>query len=148
MATLEFKKVSDSQFATAKESNSLGKGVSPFQDGVKFEVEKFDFRILSGKTDAKPIPVLVTPIGDLFVKSLIRGVVDKDGKILEHKGTFNTKVRDIIAQNSSKNDGEILALIVEACKDRKIITRRVSYAKEIDKFSFPASFLEFDFVVS
>lgn len=152
--TINFRPASQAETESANMSNSLSSGTSPFQQGVVFTITGYRYECLQvngkDKSDAKPQPVLVTSVGSLFVKSLLRSVVKDDGSILEHNGTFNTFVKGVLANpaNKDKNDGQILQLIVDDCKDKQFIVNRVPYsAKAKDGHSYAAALVDVDFKV-
>ncbi len=147
-----FQTASQSEIESANKLNTLTRGTSPFQQGVVLTVTGFSYEKaeIDGKVaaDAKPQPVLTTSLGSLFVKPLTRSVVKADGTILAHQGTFNTFVRDTIASNPTKNDGELLQLIVDGCKDKRLIVERVPYsAKSKDGRTYATSLVDFHFKV-
>lgn len=127
---LEFKKVSDAKKEKENKSFSISQGNSPFVNGVTFEVNGFGYKEAKtndGKTTS-PSPILETTIGDLFLTMIMRSKVNSDGEILEPDGTFNKFVKDTIAKNSNKNNGEILSAIVDECKNKKIKVNREYYS--------------------
>lgn len=147
-----FQTASQSEIESANKLNTLARGTSPFQQGVALTVSGFSYEKaeIDGKVpaDAKPQPVLVTSVGSLFVKSLNRSGVKADGSIIEHKGTFNAFVRETIASNPTKNDGELLQLIVDGCKGKTLIVDRVPYsAKSKDGRTYATSLVDFHFKV-
>lgn len=147
-----FRTASKSEIKSASELKTLYRGTSPFQQNValtitdySYEKPEFDGKI---PADAKPQPVLVTPLGSIFVKSLNRNGVRADGTIIEHKGTFNAFVRDTILANPDKNDGQILQLIVDSCKGKTIVVDRVPYsAMSKDNRTYAAALVDFNFKV-
>ncbi len=112
-------------------SKSLGQSFSPFQDGKTFRVSGYGYKVLEtdGKAseNAKPLPVLKTTLGDLFISMAIRSKVSADGEILTPDGTFNDFIRDTILANPDKTNKELLSLIVEGCKDKEVTIRRTPY---------------------
>lgn len=147
-----FRTASQSEIESANKLKTLTRGTSPFQQGVAFTISGYSYEKaeIDGKVaaDAKPQPVLVTSIGSLFVKPLRRNAVKADGSILEHKGTFNAFVGEILASNPDKNDGECLQLIVDGCKDKTIIVDRIPYsAKSIDGRTYATSLVDLNFKV-
>lgn len=127
-----FSEVSEEVANRAKTEFTLTRTQSPFQHGVTFQVTGFAFRKpvyddIKASENATPIPVLTTTVGDLFIKMLFRKGIDAEGNIIDHDGSFNKEVSDILATNSTKNDGEILSLIVENCKDKKLVVSRKNF---------------------
>ena len=147
-----FRTASQSEIENANKLNTLSRGTSPYQQGVTFTVTGYSYEKaeIDGKVaaDARPQPVLVTSLGSLFVKPLNRNAVKADGSVLEHKGTFNAFVRDTIASNPTKNDGELLQLIVDGCKDKTLLVERVPYsAKSKDGRTYATSMVDIHFKV-
>lgn len=135
----------------ANKSNSIALGHSPFQHNVHFTVGGFDYKVAQedGKVDPKARlnPVLTTSVGDLFLTTLTRSRVDADGHVLEPDGTFNAFIREMIAKNSTKTNGEILTAIVEGCKDKQLIVERVPYVGlSKDGRRFATSLIKINFV--
>lgn len=147
-----FRTASQSEIENASKLNTLSRGTSPFQQGVALTISGYSYEKaeIDGKVaaDAKPQPVLKTSVGSLFVKSLSRNGVKADGSIIEHKGTFNAFVRDIIASNPDKNDGQLLQLIVDGCQGKTILVDRIPYsAKSKDGRVYATSLVDFNFKV-
>ena len=147
-----FQTASQSEIESANKLNTLSRGTSPFQQGVAFTVSGFSYEKaeIDGKVaaDAKPQPVLVTSIGSLFVKPLNRNAVKADGSVLEHKGTFNAFVRETIASNPTKNDGQLLQLIVDGCQGKTLLVDRIPYsAKSKDGRTYATSMVDINFKV-
>lgn len=149
-----FQTASQSEIESANKLNTLRRGTSPFQQGVAFTVSGFSYEKaeIDGKVaaDAKPQPVLVTSIGSLFVKSLNRNAVKADGTILEHKGSFNAFIKDILADPAynDKNDGQLLQLIVDGCQGKTILVDRIPYsAKSKDGRIYATSLVDYNFKV-
>lgn len=147
-----FQTASQSEIESANKLNTLSRGTSPFQQGVAFTVSGFSYEKaeIDGKVaaDAKPQPVLKTSIGSLFVKPLNRNAVKADGSVLEHKGTFNAFVRETIASNPDKNDGQLLQLIVDGCQGKTLLVDRIPYsAKSKDGRTYATSMVDINFKV-
>lgn len=115
----------------ADSSKSLGQSFSPFQDGKTFKVSGYGYKILEtdGKTseEARPLPVLKTTLGDLFISMAVRSKVSADGVVLTPDGTFNDFVRDTILENPNKTNKELLSLIVKGCGSKEVTVRRTPY---------------------
>lgn len=147
-----FRTATSEEIQSANQENTLARSTSPFQQDVVFTVTGFSYEKpeIDGKvaTDAKPQPVLTTSIGSLFVKPLNRNAVKADGTVLEHAGTFNKFVRDTISANATKNNGEILQLIVDGCKDKPLIVERIPYsARAKDGRDYATSMVDIHFKV-
>lgn len=149
-----FQTASQSEIEDASKLKTLTRGTSPFQQGVAFTISGYSYEKaeLDGKvsSDAKPQPVLLTSVGSLFVKSLGRNGVKSDGEILEHKGTFNAFVKDILSNpaNRDKNDGQLLQLIVDGCQGKTILVDRIPYsAKSKDGRTYATSLVDLNFKV-
>ena len=150
--TINFRPASQAETESANMSNSLSSGTSPFQRNVVFTITGYRYECLQvngkDKSDAKPQPVLVTSVGSLFVKSLNRNAVKADGSVLEHKGTFNAFVRETIASNPDKNDGQLLQLIVDGCAGKTLLVDRIPYsAKSKDGRTYATSMVDINFKV-
>lgn len=127
---LKFENASAVQVTNFNADNSLGATTSPFIDGVKFTISDTAVRVANTKRkdgSAVMSPVLVTSIGDLFISMLVRSRVTADGDIVTPSGTLNVAVRDIIAANHGKTNGEILAAILAAVRGKTYIVKSDSY---------------------
>lgn len=146
-----FVKVNGAQKEQADKAHRIGTGASAFQPNVVFQVTDYDYKKAEkdGKVDAEAFsnPVLTTNIGvDVFLSMVTRAKVDSDGKILEPNGTFNNFVKETIAKNSSKEDGEIMKAIVEGSKGKDIIVTRKPYVGlSSDNRRFPTALVILDF---
>ena len=145
-----FVSASNEDRENANESRTIALSNSPFQHHVRLTVSGFDYKRAQedGKVDPKARlnPVLTTSVGDLFLSTLTRSRVDVDGHVLEPDGTFNAFVRKTIAENSTKTNGEILTAIVNGCKDKVLIVKRVPYAGlSKDGRRFGASLVKINF---
>lgn len=131
MSLTTFANLQGNAAKTADSSKSLGQSFSPFQDGKTFKVSGYGYKVLEtdGKVseDARPLPVLKTTLGDLFISMAVRPKVSADGEILTPDGTFNDFVRDTILANPDKTNKELLSLIVKGCKDKEVTVRRTPY---------------------
>ena len=129
---------------TASKSRSIALGSSPFTDGRLFVVTGYNFVKLEQNgvvsKDAPMCPVLTTNIGNLFVSTIVRSKVDAKGNVLEPNGTFNKGVKEIIASNPNKTNGEILQAIVDkyAFKNWIKVTRQQYMAKSKDGREYAA----------
>lgn len=144
-----FQTVSTDERSNFDSKTTIRMSNSPFQHGVVFTVSGYDYKKpeVDGKvdTDAPTCPVLTTSIGDLFLSTILRPKVNKDGAILEPNGSFNKAVREIIPQKTT--NGEILTAIVAAAKDKKVRVTRVPYVGlSKDGRQFPAAIIQLDFV--
>lgn len=149
-----FQTASQSEIENASKLKTLTRGTSPFQHGVAFTISGYSYEKaeFNGKVapDAKLQPVLITSVGSLFVKSLGRNGVKADGEIIEHEGTFNAFVKDILSDpaNGDKNDGQLLQFIVDSCKGKTILVDRIPYsAKWPDGRLYATSLVDYNFKV-
>lgn len=146
-----FQTASQSAIEKANASFSISRGASPFQDGVVFQITETTWKnpLVDGKVDEAHVsPVLVTTVGDLFLRSLLRDKVDVDNKPMHQRGTLIDFVRQTVNASAGKSDGEILSVILEGCKGRSIITTRVPYvAKSRDGRPYATSLVQLDFKV-
>lgn len=146
-----FQTASAEAIAKANASFSISRGASPFQDGITFQVTETTWKhpLVDGKVDeTRTAPVLVTTVGDLFLRALLRDKVDVDNKPVHQRGTFIDFVRQVVNTSTGKSDGEVLTAIVDGCKDRTIITTRVPYvAKSRDGRPYATSLVQLDFKV-
>ena len=136
--------VNASEKETASKSHSIALGSSPFTDGKLFAVTGYNFVKLEQNgtvsKDAPMCPVLTTNIGNLFVSTIVRSKVDANGNVLEPNGTFNKGVKEIIAGNPNKTNGEILQAIIDkyAYKNWIKVTRQKYTAKSKDGREYAA----------
>lgn len=149
-----FQTASQSEIESASKLKTLTRGTSPFQQGVALTITGYSYEKaeLDGKVsaDAKPQPVFITSVGSLFVKSLNRNGVKADGDIIEHKGTFNAFVKEVLSDpaNNDKNDGQLLQLIVDHCQGKTILVDRIPYsAKSKDGRTYATSLVDLNFKV-
>lgn len=127
-----FVKADENKIAAANSSFTISMGNSPFQHGVTFTVTGFTYKQAQndGKVDANASanPVLTTNVGDLFLSVILRARVTSEGNVLEPQGTFNQFVKRTISKMTGKSNGEILAAIVDGCKDKEVVVKRQPYA--------------------
>lgn len=134
----------------ASKGHNISLGVNPFSDGATFEVTGFGFTVPEEdnkpKEGARTLPVLETSLGNLYLSLLTRRKVTSDGRILTPNGTLNVAVKEIVAANAGKTDGEILSAICEdpRVKGRKIKVQRTEFlAKSRVGVEYPTDLLEF-----
>lgn len=144
-----FQTVTSTERSEFDGKTSIRMSNSPFQHGVTFTISGYDYKKpeVDGRVqeDAPTCPVLTTSVGDLFLSTVLRPKVNKDGAILEPNGSFNRVVREIILQKTT--NGEILTAIVAASKDKKVRVTRVPYVGlSKDGRQFPAAIVQLDFV--
>lgn len=145
-----FVKADDKTIGVANNSFSISMGNSPFQHGVTFKVTGFTYKQAQndGKVDpnASANPVLITSVGDLFLSMALKARVTAEGGVLEPNGTFNQFVKNTISEKAGKCNGEILAAIVEGCKNKEVVVSRRPYAAMTkDGRKFAASLVVLDF---
>lgn len=149
MALTGFVRVNDDVKNTAAAGFSISNGNSPFIDEAEFEVTEYTFvqKEENGVVDpkSKATPVLITTIGNLFLRMLTRRKIAADGSIKEPNGTFNIAVRECIAHNSGKSDGEILTAIIKLCKGKKLAVKRTAFATSGQYGPFVTDLIEINF---
>lgn len=120
---------------------------SPFQDGVKFTVNGYDFKdvyINDEKKNNAPCLVLTTSVGDLFLSTLFKSKVTAKGDILKPNGTFVQQVNKLITADIT-NEG-LLKAIVKTFKDKQIVVRRIDYVAQNGNKQSAYSYCDFDVV--
>lgn len=149
MALTGFVPVNESDKQKAAGGFSLSSRNSPFIDKVEFKVEDYLFvrKEEDGVVDPKsrPIAVLKTSVGNLFLSMLTRRKVDSKGAIKEPNGSFNVVVRKCISDNSGKSDGEILTELVKLCKGKKLVVKRTAFVTTGKYGDYATDLIEINF---
>lgn len=142
---LEFIGLTDQEQEAANKSHSLRNQLSPFRDGMVFNITGYDWRkaVVDGKKSQRNSAVFTTPIGDLFLGAITKGKCDTEGKIHRPKGTFVDLVLKALQKDADNET--ILKGIVDAVKDRKIVCSLEEFGRPVKGSSpLPAAVLILD----
>ena len=146
-----FAELNGNALENAKKGFNISLGHSPFQDNAMFAITGFTFTVPmednKEKKDARTLPVLTTSVGNLYLSLLTKRKVTSEGQILTPDGSLNKVVREIIASESKKTDGEILQSIVDdpRIKGHDIKTKRSSFIMKTRLGTeLPSDLIEFD----
>lgn len=120
-----------------------------FQDNAVFKITGYTFTKLYND-DGTPIgeklfPTLETTIGLLMVSRITRAKIDSKGNILKPSGTINKEIIELIRDNSDKNDGEVLQLIVDKFKDSEIICNLQEFVAKRGDYEYTTALLNLNY---
>lgn len=160
----KFVNASNEVTVNANNAFTISMGTSPFQDGIAFQITGTGYQQAKNvgenvAANAYACPGFITNIasGDgsdpnapkfcfLFLSSLIRKKVDKDGNVVEPNGEVNKAIIRIITQNAGKPNGTILAaILVEIGNKDIIVSRKFFAAKAKDGRVYTASIINLNY---
>lgn len=110
-------------------------GASPFVAGLgggdndHLQIKDYGFVTSDGKNHLPILKVYlgVVFVGNLFVSSLTKTYVKKDGSTIKAQGDVVDLVRKTIAANAGKTNKEVLDAIIAAVGNRDIKVERTEY---------------------
>jgi hypothetical protein len=154
---MEFISVTDS----TKKSSALGRrktldGVkqrSRWSNGLTFSITGVDVVYDKDSNDVENAYVVLTTaingqkFDNLFLSTLVRPIVDKDGQEHQPNGELNKVAMQLLNDPSVTTDGQFADRIVQACNGKLIRVKRDQKVVRMGRSGniYPAMLLEFTF---